>query len=183
MERERAQRALVMMETRAAIEEARNERELYRMKNDALAREVERKDRELTAATLRITRDSGRAAKLEEKVLAYAGGSGNGADALVAALLADIRGSRSDEGRWTMFEGQFTHLHPRFMHAMASLCPSLTPGEMKVCALLRLNLSTKDVADVLCTSLRTIDNHRRHIRVKLGLPRAANLTTFLASVH
>ena len=55
-----------LSEAREEIDRIWKERELYRRKSDELAREVERKDRELTAATLHITRHSGRAAKLEE---------------------------------------------------------------------------------------------------------------------
>ena len=57
---------------------------------------------------------------------------------------------------------------------------TLTPTELKVCTLLKSNLSTKEIAEVLNSSIHTVETHRRRIRKKLGLSGQANLTTFLA---
>jgi|GEM_PF-5351906 len=58
--------------------------------------------------------------------------------------------------------------------------PPATPTELKVCTLLKSNLSTKKLAEVLNSSIHTVETHRRRIRKTLGLSGQANLTTFLA---
>jgi len=60
---------------------------------------------------------------------------------------------------------------------------SLSPREKEICNMIREGLSTKEIADTLRTSARTIDNHRTNIRKKLGIAnRNVNLTTFLQSI-
>jgi len=45
----------------------------------------------------------------------------------------------------------------------------LSAREKDICYLIKGGLSTKDIADMLCSSIRTVDNHRNHIRKKLGI--------------
>lgn len=59
--------------------------------------------------------------------------------------------------------------------------PDLTPSELKLCAYLRLNIPTKDLADILNRSVRTIETSRSNIRKKLRLGPQENLVTFLLS--
>lgn len=60
--------------------------------------------------------------------------------------------------------------------------PTLSAKELKVCVLLRNGYSTKEIAEILSTSERTIENHRYHIRRKLGLAAEVNLGTFFAKL-
>jgi DNA-binding CsgD family transcriptional regulator len=61
---------------------------------------------------------------------------------------------------------------------MASF-PGLTHSELQICALIRLNFSSKDIARLVTLSVATIDSTRSHIRKKLNLDVKDNLTTFL----
>ena len=54
--------------------------------------------------------------------------------------------------------------------------------ELKICALLKANLATKDIANLLYLSERTVENHRYRIRKKMGLGVDANLTLYLAGL-
>jgi tetratricopeptide (TPR) repeat protein/DNA-binding CsgD family transcriptional regulator len=183
VENMQAQRALVMLEMKGEIEKARAELERYRERQEAIEREAEQSRQELAAATLKLTQRAEREEKLEGKLRSYAERAGGDVAALLGDLLTELRGARSDEKRWDAFERQFEHLLPGFLRTLLKRSPALTPTELKVCSRVRINLSTKEIASILCTSSRTIDNHRRHIRVKMGLPARANLTTILASIE
>jgi len=65
---------------------------------------------------------------------------------------------------------------------LAERCPRLTPTELKVCALLKINLSNKEVGKLLSVSLRNVESHRYSIRKKLGLPSETNLSSYLAGL-
>jgi DNA-binding CsgD family transcriptional regulator len=80
------------------------------------------------------------------------------------------------------FELMFRQLHPAFYEKLLARCPSLTKSEMQVCALLRLNLSSKDIARLLCLSLSTVETTRHHIRKKLDLESVDNLCSFLITI-
>jgi DNA-binding CsgD family transcriptional regulator len=68
-----------------------------------------------------------------------------------------------------------------FLNRLAGLYPELSRMELKIVALLRRNLSTKEIADQLCLSERSIRNHRYRLRKKLHLSGKESLTTFLVS--
>ncbi len=70
-----------------------------------------------------------------------------------------------------------------FLRKLTALCPSLTPAQLRVSALVRNNLSTQEIADLLYLSERTVDTHRTHIRKKLRLEPTADLAAFLAAVE
>ncbi len=68
------------------------------------------------------------------------------------------------------------------VQTLSARLPELSQMELKVCSLLLLSMSSKEIADSLALSVRTIERHRLRIRRKLGLARNANLTTYLASL-
>lgn len=68
----------------------------------------------------------------------------------------------------------------RNMVAIARAIPTLSPAELKVCALILEQKSTREIAEVLFVSERTIHNHRFSIRRKMGVE--GNLTVALLAV-
>ncbi len=80
------------------------------------------------------------------------------------------------------FEILFRQLHPDFYEKLLSRCPHLSKSELNISAMIRLNLSTKDMASLVNLSISTIETNRYHIRKKLGLDQGENLTTFLMKV-
>jgi DNA-binding CsgD family transcriptional regulator len=74
------------------------------------------------------------------------------------------------------------HIDDNLAYALLKICPQLTPMELKICSLLKLHLSTKQVAGLLHTSVRNIENHRYRIRKKLFLQTEEHLPTFFARI-
>ena len=80
------------------------------------------------------------------------------------------------------FELVFKQLHNSFYEKLLQICPELSKAELQVCALVRLNLSTKDIARLTNLNITTIEITRHHIRKKLNLDQTGTLTTFLISI-
>ncbi|HET6510708.1 MAG TPA: helix-turn-helix transcriptional regulator [Candidatus Kapabacteria bacterium] len=80
---------------------------------------------------------------------------------------------------WESFRQSFEQSHPYFMMTLMSKCPTLSPMEVKICSLLRASVSTKEIAEIVSITKRAIENHRYHIRRKLGLGTKDNLTAYL----
>jgi tetratricopeptide (TPR) repeat protein/DNA-binding CsgD family transcriptional regulator len=80
------------------------------------------------------------------------------------------------------FEVMFTQLHKSFIDNLMTRCSTLSRVELQVCSLLRVNLSTKDIARLLNISLGSVDMCRHRIRQKLGLEQTDNLTAFLLTL-
>ncbi len=74
----------------------------------------------------------------------------------------------------------FGQRHASFLAQLAQEFPSLTPTELRLCALLRSAIASKDVAALMCCSVRSIEKHRERLRRKFKLQLGENLVTFLA---
>lgn len=84
---------------------------------------------------------------------------------------------------WKDFELSYSGVHEEFFIRLKELCPELTPNEIKICSLIRLNLSTKEIAQITHRTPGRIDNIRSIIRKKINLEADKNLTTFLMEIN
>jgi DNA-binding CsgD family transcriptional regulator/tetratricopeptide (TPR) repeat protein len=91
---------------------------------------------------------------------------------------------RTDNGHpfLTEFEQRFNGVHESFYDKLRAAAPDLTPNELRICAMIRLNLSTKEIADLTGRSVGTIDNTRSSIRKKLNLSDQDGLMQFLMNL-
>ena len=83
---------------------------------------------------------------------------------------------------WNEFKLRFNQVETNFVEALLQVNPDLTPNEINVASLLRLNMSSKDISRLTNRSLGTINNTRSSIRKKLGLDDSENLSTYLLSL-
>lgn len=97
----------------------------------------------------------------------------------VKDVLQEINTDLRDDNEWVRFEEKFEHLHQDYLTKLSQAYPKLTPTELKVCAMLKINLSNKEIAGLLSVSLRNVESHRYSIRKKLGLASDVNLTAVL----
>jgi DNA-binding NarL/FixJ family response regulator len=88
----------------------------------------------------------------------------------------------SDKDPLADFEFMFNQLHKSFIDNLMVRCPTLSRVELHVCSLLRINLSTKDIARLLNISIGSVDMSRHRIRHKLALDPAHSLTGFLITL-
>jgi tetratricopeptide (TPR) repeat protein len=79
------------------------------------------------------------------------------------------------------FELRLTSNNEDFFKLLLSKYPDLSPAELKLCAYLRLNPSTKDLAFIMNRSMRTVESTRANIRKKMNLNTQDNLVTHLVS--
>jgi tetratricopeptide (TPR) repeat protein len=83
---------------------------------------------------------------------------------------------------WKEFELRFQEVHNDFYNKLNELFPNLTPNELKLCAFLRLNMSTKDIAAITFLSVNSINIARHRLRKKLNIDKDENLVTFLSGL-
>jgi DNA-binding CsgD family transcriptional regulator len=78
-------------------------------------------------------------------------------------------------------EEQFDLIHNNFMKHLSEKHPDLTSNERMMCAYLKMNLSSKEIAPLLNISLRGVETIRYRIRKKINLDREENLTDYLCN--
>jgi DNA-binding CsgD family transcriptional regulator len=79
------------------------------------------------------------------------------------------------------FELRLSSNNEDFFKVLLSKYPDLSPAELKLCAYLRLNPSTKDLSLIMNRSMRTVESTRANIRKKMNLNPHDNLVTHLVS--
>ena len=97
-----------------------------------------------------------------------------------ARLIRKLKARSSAQDGWQEFERWFTEIHTGFFSGLRNTCPALSESELKVCALLRVKMISKDIAKVMNVQPSSIDIYRHRIRKKLGLAMEDNLTTYLS---
>lgn len=85
----------------------------------------------------------------------------------------------NDERDWNLFEKSFNEAHENFFKKLKAQHPELVPNDLKLCAYLRMNMSSKELSSLLNISLRGVEIRRYRLRKKLEIPHDKNLVEFL----
>ena len=94
-------------------------------------------------------------------------------------IMQHIRENISTEGNWQIFQENFDMIHKNFFKKLKTKYPTLTSYDLKICVLLRLNYSTKEIAAIQGISTRGVETARYRLRKKLSLSEEDSLTNFL----
>jgi len=87
-----------------------------------------------------------------------------------------------DKAIWKEFELRFEKVHVGFYQSLHEKFPNLTPNERRICAFLRLNMTTKEIAEITGKSQHSINIARTRLRKKLHLTNTdTSLIEFLSS--
>lgn len=100
-------------------------------------------------------------------------------DKMYRKLRSEIESGLNDQEDWNAFETYFNEAHRDFTERLRNEFPDITPGDIRTCCLLRMNLSTKEIASLLNTSVRAVELRRYRLRKRMGLDGETNLTNFL----
>ena len=97
-------------------------------------------------------------------------------------IIKDLR-FNSNIQTWEEFECTFLKVHPDFFNTLIKRFPDLSPNERRLCAFLKLNLSTKDISNITHQSLHSLTVARTRLRKKLGIANTGeNLASFLSLI-
>lgn len=84
---------------------------------------------------------------------------------------------------WEEFEIRFKQVHSDFYEKLINQFPELSPNEQRLCAFLRLNLSSKEISAITGRNPRSIEMARFRLRKKLGISsQDINLITFISKI-
>lgn len=97
--------------------------------------------------------------------------------------LMNIKEQQSNsQNDWALFDKNFNEVHEDFFKELQSKYPNLTPKDLKMCAYLIMNLSSKEIAPLVGITFRSVELHRYRLRKKFDLPKNKNLVKFLHQV-
>jgi len=158
------------------------EKQIIQIRNQNLKEEMVLKNKELANATMQMLHKNEILINLKAELKKLEDISDNSDRKYkLNWLLRKIDKEIDNEKQWEIFETHFESVHEEFLLRIKSTYPELTPRELKLCAYLRMNISSKEIAALMNISTRGVEISRYRLRKKLGLTRDNNLTDFILS--
>lgn len=162
------------------LELEKTDKEVMLLKNEKLEAEITHKNAELASTAMNLVQKKEFILKVREELAHLQKG---GKNAVEIAELKKIMRILSDEEKmneeWEQFSIHFNSVHGDFLNILKKKYPELKPHELKLCAYLRMNLSSKEIAQLMGISVRGVEISRYRLRKKLQLPTEVNLFQFL----
>ncbi len=138
---------------------------------------LELKNKELAASSLKLIEKDEILSTLKTKL---SEGKGDIKEAELKKIVRSI--SHSNSQNWEEFELRFLSVNKGFFDKLNQKYPKLTRGELKLCSLVKLNLTSKEMAKLMGISLESVHTNRYRLRKKLNLNRDTSLNEFLATL-
>ena len=88
----------------------------------------------------------------------------------------------NNDDDWNFFEEAFNNADQDFLKKIKDIHLSLTPNDLRLCAYLRLNLSSKEIASLLNISPKSVEIKRYRLRKRMNLEHGTNLISYILSV-
>jgi tetratricopeptide (TPR) repeat protein/DNA-binding CsgD family transcriptional regulator len=174
---------LLFFLAQSKVRRIRLQRENYRLERDKLEDELDYKNKELTTNVMYLLRKNELINSMSEKLLALKNTLLKANQNAIQDIINELQRSIDDDV-WKEFEYRFKDVHEGFYKKLNELFPDLTQNEKKLCAFLRLNMSTKEISAITFQSTHSITIARSRLRKKLNLTNQdVNLVEFLSNIE
>jgi len=151
------------------------------LENENLEKDLELRHKELTTNAMNLIRNIEINANLFQELNNLIPTADQDQKEKIRDIIRSYKIISQDKG-WKEFELRFGQVHKSFYQNLSTRFPDLSPNEKKLCAFLRLNMTTKDIALLTFKSVNTINQARKRLRKKLNLSPNENLITFLSEL-
>ncbi len=161
------------------IKELENDQQLMRIRNEQLSQDVDTKNRELAVSTMSLIKKDELLSLIKEDLKKT---SDEASSRSIKSVITTINKNISDDKTWNVFKEAFDTADKDFLKKVKQAHQSLTPNDLRLCAYLRLNLSSKEIAPLLNISVRSIEIKRYRLRKKMELTHEQGLVEYILSI-
>ena len=155
------------------LKQLENEQQLMYFKNEKLQQDIENKNRELAISTMSLIKKNEFLNSIKDEL------KGTPEQKNLKSVIKIIDKNLNNTDDWKFFEEAFNNADKDFLKKIKSKHPELTPNDLKLCAYLRLNLSSKEIAPLLNISAKSVEVKRYRLRKKMDLPHETSLTNYI----
>ncbi|MDD3890946.1 MAG: tetratricopeptide repeat protein [Bacteroidales bacterium] len=141
--------------------------------------EIASKNRDLASLTMQMVQKNELLTKLNEQTQTLTYSANNKETVKEVSRL--IEQSLNLDKDWEDFTLHFDSVHPRFFERLLNQFPTLTQKELKQCAYIRINISIKEIANLLNITPKGVEKARSRIKAKLSLTKDEDLVSFILS--
>jgi len=163
------------------LELEKSEAEIIKLKNEKLRVEIEHKNTELASVAMHLVQKGELLANVKEEMgrLKKNGNNGERPVEDFKKILRILDEENKMDKDWEHFTVHFDKVHSDFLRTLKSKYPNLSAHELKLCAYLVMNLSSKEIAQLMNISVRGVEISRYRLRKKFHLVTETNLFEFL----
>lgn len=160
------------------------EKEVIRLKNEKLKTDILYKSKELADSTMNLIEKNRFLTdiKMQLEQIKQLSEKNKLVTPEIVKLIRKINRGIDNEENWKVFEDYFDNVHANFFKKMKKKYPILTAKDLRLCAYLRMNLTTKEIAPLLNISVRGVEISRYRLRKKIGIGKEENLIDFLLKI-
>lgn len=167
------QRVLADEKKKLKRKKLKTDKELALLKNEKLKGEIESKNRELAISTMSIIKRNEFLNAIKDQL------SKAENPTQIKSVIRTIDRNINTDDDWKFFEEAFNNADKNFLKKVKEAHPTLTHNDLRLCAYLRLNLASKEIAPLLNISIRSVEVKRYRLRKKMDLPHESSLTSYL----
>jgi ligand-binding sensor domain-containing protein/DNA-binding CsgD family transcriptional regulator len=161
------------------LKELENEQQIMKIKNEQLVQDVDKKNKELAVTNMNLIKKTELLNIIKADLKNSTDSSTNRS---IKSVISTINKNVKEENTWNIFKEAFDSADNNFLKKVKENHPTLTPNDLRLCAYLRLNLSSKEIAPLLNISVRSIEIKRYRLRKKMNLPHETGLVEYLLAI-
>ena len=173
---EKEQKIIKTNQNKLELIEIEKKQALMALENNKLQDDIESKNRELAISTMSMIKKNQFLSKIKSDL------KKSSSSDQIFPVIKMIDRNLNNKDDWKFFEEAFNNADKDFLKKVKSTHPSLTNNDLRLCAYLRLNLSSKDIAPLLNISLSSVEIKRYRLRKKMQLTHNEGLTDHLLSL-
>ena len=160
------------------LNELESSRQLMMVKNEQLTKDVDSKNKELAVSTMNLIEKNKLLALIKDDLNKTSDEGNRNLKSVISTITRNI----NEEDSWNVFRDAFDSADKDFLKKVKQAHSLLTPNDLRLCAYLRLNLSSKEIAPLLNISVRSVEIKRYRLRKKMDLPHEQGLVEYILSV-
>ena len=154
-----------------------NDKRIVELKNESLENEVKLKSKQLANTAMALVKKNETLLELKSELVVHKSAFDN--YYAYKKLIKKIDGSIGHEDEWAIFEHNFNQVHEKFFNKLKKKHPNLTPKDLKVCAYIKMDLTTKEIAPLMNVSVRGVETQRYRLKQKLDLESDNSVTDYV----
>ncbi|MDF2430750.1 MAG: hypothetical protein JWP44_381 [Mucilaginibacter sp.] len=160
------------------LEMEKSEKEIIALKNEKLESEIIGKNSELAAVAMHLLQKGELLSKIRDELVHLRKASDDMPSEELKKLIRILNQESKMDKEWDQFAEYFDNIHSNFLKAIKEIHPALSAHELKLCAYLRMDLSSKEMAQLMNITVRGVEISRYRLRKKLQVPTEISMHTY-----
>lgn len=157
-----------------------NEKRIVQLKNESLQSEIKLKSKQLANSAMALVKKNETLQEIKKELMINKEGFNNYYS--FKKLLKKLDNSIVLKDEWEVFEYNFNQVHDEFFEILKAKHSILTPKDLKICAYIKMNLSSKEIAPLMNISVRGVETHRYRLKKKLELENDISIVYYFLNI-